>query len=303
VVIPVYNSQDVIVQTVEELLGELAPRWQSFEIVLVDDHSLDGSWSRIKGLATRFPQVQGVRLLRNSGQHSALLAGMRATRGDFVVLMDDDGQNPPAEIPNLIAAAQAGPHDLVFGVARDKQHARTRNLGSVMVDRIIGALFDKPRDVRVSNYKLLSRPLVDRVCAYAGRRPYINGEALLYCESAASVPVEHRPRQAGKSQYSAGAILKLLARLIFGYSVLPLRATTVVGLAIGGAGLLLGLALVGRALVLGSGVPGWTSLVVMFCTLQSIALIGLAFVGEYSIRALRISENQPTYVVSERSPS
>lgn len=303
VVIPVFNSAAVVGVTVEELLAEFDSQADRVEVILVDDRSQDGSWACIQELATRFPQVTGIRLLRNSGQHSALLAGLRASRGDYVVLMDDDGQNPPAEIASMISTSQLGQHDLVFGVPREKAHTRVRRVGSILVDRIVGLLFDKPSDVRISNFKVLARPLVERVCTYSSRAPYINAEVLLYCDSATSVLVEHRPRRAGDSQYSTLAIVKLVARLVFGYSVIPLRATTVVGVAIGLAGILLGIGLVIRALAVGVEVPGWTSLVVLFSTLQSIALIGLAFVGEYSIRALRLAENRPTYVVTETSAS
>lgn len=300
VVIPVFNSAGVVVGTVNNLITELAKADISFEIVLVDDGSKDGSWLAVSDLIRTTPGVRGIRFLRNRGQHSALLAGIRASRGSYVVLMDDDGQNPAAEIPALLQEARRG-YDLVFGAADDKKHAFYRNLGSNLVNRLAERLFQKPASVRVSNFKVLSRALADRIGEYASDRPNINAEALLYCTSVTSIPVRHETRRVGDSQYTLRGLLALLSRLLIGYSLLPLRAIIGIGLLVGLLGLAIGLASIAHGLYFGTNTPGWTSIVVLLSVMQSTALIGLSVVGEYTMRALERVEGRAGYVVIEEA--
>ena len=300
VVIPVYNSASHLAQTVRAVEAELRLLGQSREFILVDDGSRDSSWAEISTLVRELPGVRGIRFLRNRGQHSALLAGIRASCGSFVVLMDDDGQNPAAEIAALLDAA-AGGYDLVFGAAEDKQHSGFRNLASMLVDRLANRLFDKPPAVRMSNFKVISRGLADRIGQYASDRPNINAEALLYCRSVISVPVQHHARQSGDSQYTLRGLIGVFSRLLLGYSLLPLRAIVGIGLAVGVLGIVMGLVFVVHGIFFGTRAPGWTSVVVIGSLMQSTALLGISVVGEYTMRSLERAERRSGYVVIEEA--
>lgn len=300
VVIPVYNSASQLSTTVHAVTTAVGALGYPLEVILVDDGSKDSSWSEIGELTRRNPGVRGIRFLRNRGQHSALLAGIRASRGSFVVLMDDDGQNPSTEIATLLDTAAEG-YDLVFGAAEDKQHSGFRNLASRMVDGLATRLFDKPPSVRISNFKVLSRGLADRISQYASDRPNINAEALLYCTSVTSIPVQHHARQSGDSQYTLRGLIAVFTRLLLGYSLLPLRAIVGIGLGVGVLGIVVGLVFLVHGILFGSRAPGWTSVVVIGSLMQSTALLGISVVGEYTMRSLERVERRSGYVVIEEA--
>ena len=300
VVIPTFNSAAFLARTVAELEEFLKDQVRDYEVVIVDDGSSDNTWERVLALRLQYPSVRGVRLLRNSGQHSAVLAGLRETVGDRVVVMDDDGQHPPQEICTLLLAANQG-HDLVFGLPEDRKHNRIRNMGSATINWLTTPVFGKPRSVHIASFKLMTRDVVDRICQFASTDPYINGEALLFSGSPATVLVEHRARQSGKSNYNPTRLFRLVLRILIGYSTFPLRFASVLGLLAGALGLVYGIFILVRALILGTGVPGWTTLVVLVSFMQSIILLGVAFVGEYSARSLRQAQSHPAYIVVEQA--
>lgn len=299
VVIPVFNSADLLSETVQGVVDRLQAANLTFEIVLVDDASKDASWPTIQRLTAQDPRIRGIRFLRNRGQHSALLAGIRASTGKFVVLMDDDGQNPAAEIPALLQEAAKG-YDLVFGAAEVKQHPGYRNLSSSIVDRLATRLFDKPASVRISNFKVLSRGLADRIGQYASDRPNINAEALLYCTSVTSITVQHVARQSGSSQYTLRGLVAVFSRLLLGYSLLPLRFIVGVGLTVGLLGFLVGMFFLLRGLIFGDYFPGWTNLVLL-SLMASTSLLGISVVGEYTMRALQRAEGRSGYIVVDEA--
>jgi len=299
VVIPVFNSAEVLSTTVAGVIDCLKASHRTFEVILVDDGSKDLSWGTIQRLCAQDGRVRGIRLLRNRGQHSALLAGLRASTGEFVVLMDDDGQNPAGEIDTLLATASQG-YDLVFGAAEDKQHDGYRNLGSILVNRLATRLFGKPESVRVSNFKLLSRALADRVSQFASDRPNINAEVLLYCTSVTSVTVRHEPRRSGSSQYTLRGLFAVFSRLILGYSLLPLRFIVGVGLIVGLLGFLIGVFFLLRGVLFGDYFPGWTNLVLL-SLMSSTTLLGISVVGEYTMRALQRAEGRSGYIVIDQA--
>lgn len=298
VVIPVYNSAGIVTATVGEVRAVLAARSLDGEVVLVDDGSGDDSWRVIAALAAHHDDIVAIRLLRNYGQHNANLAGFRATRGDWVVTMDDDGQNPAEEIPRLLAAARDGDHDVVFGRFHRKAAPRFRSFGSSLIGAMNRRLFGQPDDLVVSNHRILHRQVVDRICADATRYPYITGQALLYSASPANLDVEHRPRRGGTSTYTTRRILTLVLRILFSYSLAPLHIAAVVGGLIALASFVGGAAYLVRGLLTETAVPGWTSIMVLLAFFQGVTLLILAMLGEYVVRTLNQVSERPTYHVA-----
>ena len=226
VVIPVFNSEKVVGTTVDRVVEVFAAAGLDLELILVNDGSPDRSWDVIRGKAEQYPQVVALDLLHNYGQHHANLAGLRESHGDYVITMDDDLQNPPEEALTLIDAALRG-HDLVFGEFMRKQAAPYRQLGSKMIGLLNRRIFGQPADLSVSNYRIIRRDVVDRICASRTAYPYITGQALLYSHDRANVPVRHDPRPVGRSTYSTLRILRLVLTILFSYSSFPLRCTGV----------------------------------------------------------------------------
>lgn len=293
IVIPVYNSAGIIAQTIDRTVAFCESIVSDYELILVNDNSRDSSWEIVREKALANPNIIAINFLKNYGQHTAILCGMKASTGDYVVTMDDDLQNPPEEIRHLLDKALTG-HDLVFGHFREKQHSNYRRTGSRMIQQLNYRLFACPDDLIVSNFRLIRRDVVDRICGYRTAYPYITGMALMFAASPANEWVEHHPRAVGKSSYSTIKLLRLVMRILFNYSAIPLWA---VGIG-GGALVLIGLLLMLLLALFGQNVVG-VALVTLIVAALTLILM-LVMVGEYVMRLMRQLATDEIYQIKER---
>ncbi|NYD42898.1 glycosyltransferase [Nocardioides panaciterrulae] len=301
VVIPVYNSEGIVGTTVDRVVETFTAAGLDHEVVLVNDGSSDGSWEVIAEKARTLPQVVALDLLRNYGQHHANLAGLREATGDYVITMDDDLQNPPDQALLLIDAALAG-HDVVFGEFASKQHAGHRKLGSRLVGSINRRVFHQPDDLVVSNYRILHRDVVDRICASRTAHPYITGQALIYSRHPGNVTVRHEPRTVGKSNYNLVRILRLVLTILFSYSSYPLRLAATVGFGISAVSFVLGAIYFLQGVFGNTHVQGWTTTVVLLSIFNGFTIALLSMLGEYVVRTLNAVSAQDSYHVQTRVP-
>lgn len=299
VVIPVFNSQDIVGETVDTIVKTFENLGLRYELILVNDGSGDRSWDVIAQRARANPNIVALDLLRNVGQHSANLAGFREATGDYVITMDDDMQNPPDQLPVLIDAAMTG-RDLVFGRFESKQAAGYRRLGSRLIGTINRRIFGQPPDLVVSNFRILRRDVVDRICASRTAYPYITGQALMYSSNRAHVPVRHDPRKVGSSNYNLLRIVRLVLTILFSYSLFPLRLAAGIGFAIALGSFALGGIYLGLGLFSDSRVQGWTSLVVLLSLFNGVTIALLSMLGEYVVRTLNAVSAHDTYHVVAR---
>lgn len=298
VVIPVYNSAAIVGETIDRTVAFFADAGHEFELILVNDGSRDASWDIIAAKARRNPHIIAVNLLRNYGQHAANLCGFRASSGDYVVTMDDDLQNPPEEIQRLIDAAAEG-YDLIIGRFQQKQHAWYRRIGTLLIGAINRRIFHNQKDLVLTNFRLIRRDVVDRICNYSTSYPYIPGLALMFSNHRTNVLVEHHARAHGKSNYGLWKILKLVTTILFNYSSYPLRLVTMAGMAISAIGFLLGLYYLISALIRGSNVPGWTTLVVLLSFFNGVTILILSMIGEYCVRLINQVSSSASYHVKD----
>jgi len=297
IVIPVFNSDQIVGDTIDRVLEVFTAAGLRYELILVNDGSTDGSWGVISERAARLPGVVALDLLKNYGQHYANLAGLTQSTGDYVITMDDDLQNPPSEALVLIDKAMAG-HEVVFGEFEQKAAGGVRRIGSRLIGSMNSRIFGKPADLVVTNFRILRRDVVDRIIGSRTAYPYITGQALMYSGDRANVLVRHDPRPIGKSNYSLVRIMRLVLTILFSYSSWPLRAAAVLGFAISFLSLLLGGFLVVRALVRDTVFPGWTSIMVLVSLFAGFIIALLSMIGEYVVRTLQtVSTEEPFHVV------
>lgn len=299
VVIPVYNSEAIVASTVERVIEVFGGAGLRFEIVLVNDGSHDRSWSVISEIARTTPHVVALNLLKNYGQHHANLAGFLEATGDFVITMDDDLQNPPDQALLLIDRALEG-YDVVFGEFERKQAPGLRRIGSKLISSINRRVFGQPEHLAVSNFRVLRRDVVDRICASRTAHPYITGQALLFSNNPGNVTVRHDKRAIGSSGYTLVRILRLVTTILFSYSSFPLRAAAVAGFGLAALSFLLGAFYFVHGLVQGSSVPGWTSLVVIMSVFNGFIIAMLSMLGEYVVSTLNAVSVQQSYHVIDR---
>ncbi len=299
IVIPVFNSERIVGDTVDRVVEVFTQADLRFEVVLVNDGSTDGSWDVIAERAARLPGVVALDLMKNYGQHYANLAGLTEASGDYVITMDDDLQNPPDQALLLIDAAMNG-HEVVFGEFQQKQAAGVRRVGSRLIGAMNSRIFGKPADLVVSNFRILRRDVVDRIIAHRTSFPYITGQALMFSGDRANVTVRHDPRPVGKSTYSLVRIARLVLTILFSYSSWPLRAAAVLGFAISAMSFLLGGVLVIRALVRDTVFPGWTSIMVLVSLFAGFIIALLSMIGEYVVRTLQTVSTDDSFHVTRR---
>ncbi len=300
VVVPVYNSAAILPELHRRLSVVLAGLGQAYEIIFVDDCGPQDCWSVLSALAQGDARVKAIQLMRNSGQSNATLCGLAHAQGEFIVMMDDDLQHPPEQLPRLINALTPQV-DVVMGVPRDKQHAGWRCWGSAVMHRINTALLHLPRGLRFSSFRLLRRPVVDALLAMHTQSPALSPMIFSVTRRIVSVEVDHAPRAQGRSGYTLGRLVVHASNNLVGYSNLPLRLLA----ALGGVGLALSVA-GAAALVLGGGqtaatAPGWVLAVLLVAVLASVNFLAFALLGEYLLRLLQRANGTPRYLVRASS--
>ncbi|MBX7168561.1 MAG: glycosyltransferase family 2 protein [Pirellulales bacterium] len=299
IVIPVYRSAPLLPKLVERLDAFFAQHPYSHEYIFVNDGSPDESWQVLERLKQGRDELVIIDLLRNYGQHSAVFCGLQQSRGDWVITMDDDLQNPPEELIHLIRKADEGA-DAVFGQFHQKMHGTFRLLGSKLVGWLNYKLFNKPKTLVLTNFRCLRREVVDAMCQVNTTFPYIPGLVLLSAKTFANVPVAHHARPVGTSNYNLSTIARLVWRIVFNYSSFPLRLLCGIGLATSLFSFLLGAFFLIRSFFVKTQTPGWPSLVVLMSFYQGIVLIIFAAVGEYLVRIVNDVSGQKSYRIRKR---
>lgn len=300
VIIPVYNAEESLPDLVERLYRVAGTMNRKFEVILVDDQSRDRSWQVIQTLKVRYPSfIKIVRLLLNSGQHNAILCGLYLAKGDIIITMDDDLQNPPEEIPRLVQAIDDG-YDLAIGAYEEKKHSRFRNAGGRFVDWIIRQIFKLPSGFQLTSYRAAKKVVIDNVCRMGGVFPYMTAMMLANAANYTNVSVCHDPRPYGKSNYSIGNSLSLASNLIFNYSSYPLYVVAALGLLFFLGSMIFGSYLIIRTLLYGSAVPGWASTIVIISLSNALNILCLVVFGIYISRmSQQMTRTKLPYTISE----
>ena len=297
-VIPVFNSAGIIAKTVERTVTFFESSQLKYELILVNDGSSDESWTVVQDKALNNTNIVAIDLLRNYGQHNAVYCGLQHSTGDYAITLDDDLQNPPEEMVHLINTILEG-YDVVYGQFRQKQHAGYRRAGSRAIALVNRRVFHQPKDLILSNYRIIRRDVIDRICNYQTSYPYITGLTLMFSSRRANVLVEHHPRPVGKSHYTLLRIAGLVARILFNYSAFPLHFVSVMGIVISVFSFLVGIFYILRLLFVGIQVPGWTSLIVLLSFFNGINLIISSMLGEYIIRLVNQISSSRSYHIRQ----
>ena len=296
VVVPVYNSSNTLSLLVNEVGKEFPAVTDEFELVLVNDGSPDQSWETISILAQTHSWVRGINLMRNYGQHNATLCGIREARHEVIVIMDDDLQNPPREIPKLLEKLEEG-YDVVYGVARKRRQVWWKNLATVIVKRAIAYVMGL-RTVRdIGAFKAFRADL--RKSFEDFHSPDVLVDVLLSWGTTrfASVQVEEAPRAIGQSNYNLFKLIKVSLLVLTSYTTIPLRIASILGFlfTLFGIGVLMYVLTV--YFTLGS-IEGFPFLASTFTIFSGVQLFALGIIGEYLARVFERTGGRPTYTIA-----
>lgn len=304
VLIPVFNSEGSIGRLVDDVARTLRPEFDQLEVILVNDGSRDRSHDVAVAAAKKHPKiVKYIRLARNFGEHNAVMCGLHYVTGDCVAIIDDDFQNPPEQILRLVNRLRDG-YDVVYGNYARKQHSRFRNLGSAFNDWVATLLLRKPKGLYLSSFKVMNRFLVRTLLEYTGPFPYIDGLILRATNAIGQEHCEHAPRTQGRSNYTLGKLASLWLNMFTGFSIVPLRVASLLGLAMSAVGFLLAIFFVLSwwfdGIFLQQDIPpGWASLIVCVTIFAGLQLCVLGMIGEYLGRLFQTTNRAPQFVVRE----
>lgn len=299
VVIPVFNGAETIAEVVDRSREVLRGRAVNHEFILVNDGSVDDSWERVVELSASAPDVRGIDLARNYGQHNALLAGIREARCDVVVTIDDDLQNPPEEIPKLLDALTTD-WDVVYGEPIAKRQGIGRRMATRVIVRSLGFLGGKTAPM-VSSFRAFRTDLREGFSDYTGPDVSIDGLLTWRTERFRSVPVRHDPRVHGESNYSLTKLVRHALTMITAFSTRPLRMATTLGffVILFGAAVLLYVLL--RFLIEGHSVPGFPFLASIISIFSGAQLFAIGVIGEYLARMHVRVMSRPSYSIRART--
>lgn len=298
-VIPCYRSEKTLEHVVTEIRDKMKTLADySYEVILVNDCSPDGTLAVIRRLCEADDAVRGISFARNFGQHSALMAGLRQSTGDYVVCLDDDGQTPANEVDKLLAKLDEG-FDAVYAQYQHKQHSFFRNLGSKVNELMTRMMLDKPKELYVSSYFAVRRFVVQDMIRYENSFPYVIGLVLRATKNITNVTVQHREREEGRSGYTLKKLLGLWFNGFTAFSVKPLRIATTLGVISASMGFMYGIYTIVKRFINPSVPMGFSALMAALVFFGGMIMIMLGLIGEYIGRIYISMNNSPQYVIRE----
>ena len=297
-IIPCYRSENTLKGVISDIKLAMEKMAQySFEVILINDSSPDGTVGVIEELVKENDNITGIDMTKNFGQHAALMAGFHFATGDYVICLDDDGQTPPLEAYKLIDKLNEG-YDAVYARYRHKKHSAFRNFGSQVNEFMAEQMLGKPHDLYVSSFFGVKRHIVDEILRYNNPYPYVIGLVLRSTSKICNVDVEHKERTVGTSGYSFAKLISLWMNGFTSFSVKPLRIATIAGVITAIVGFLF---MIYVLVVKLSGNPntplGWSSLMAMVLVIGGMNLMVLGMIGEYIGRMYISMNNSPQYVI------
>lgn len=303
VIIPTYCGAATLAEVVQRLVAVMQERTCQFEIILVEDVSPDAgaTWRVVSDLARHYPEVRGLRLQQNRGQHNALLLGIREARYALTLTMDDDLQNPPEQVPLLLDKLEADNADVVYGVPHTKNHGLVQNLGSYIVRYTLAFIIGSEHARHVSAFRAFRTTIRDAFAKH--HSPQVSIDALLHwgANKYSHVEVAHQPRKHGQSGYNLMKLANHALTMITHYSTMPLRISTITGFGLFLLGSAVSLYIVIGRLIGFVTEPGFTFIVSLFSIIGGAQLLALGIIGEYLATIFLRSLGMTAYTVAERT--
>ena len=298
IVVPVYGGSAALAELRERVAKAMEAAGHRHELILVDDRGSNDAWPIIRALAERHPEVIGLRLGRNFGQHAATICGIEQARGEWIVTMDDDLEHLPESVPDLLAAG-SDDYPLVYGVFAQRTHAGYRNFTSDLMRRTLKRAFPDLND-QYTSFRAIHSPLAKQLVRFGLSKPYIDGMLSWMTSSVRVVDIPHGERRHGESAYTIGKLLSLATNIFVTFSHLPLRIASYSGAVLAAASFFYLLYLIYGHLSGHITNPGYTSLMSVVLLACGIQLLILGVLGEYIGRLMGAAYRKPVYLVENR---
>jgi len=302
IVVPCYRSGSWLGELVSQVESALEPSGLRFELILVNDASGDDTWSVIEQVSSQYPFARGIDLLFNTGQYRATMCGLEHARGELVVTMDDDLQQSPGDILELIEPLNKDQAlDCVIAAIRGRRVGILRRLGSSLMGWLFGATYGKAPGLKMSSFRVLRRHLVEAICQFETVKPNINPLILQTTSRIDNVDVDHHPRAGGRSGYNLLRLGRLMFDNVLSVSTLPLKIVSMMGFLAALASVVLGVYYFVQAINGQFNEPGFATIVLLILFFGGMTLLSIGLLGEYTIRIMDEVRGRPWFVVRQQS--
>lgn len=298
IVVPVYNGATALAELRERVAKAMQASGYHHELILVDDRGQPQTWPAIQALASRNPEVIGVRLSRNFGQHAATICGIGCARGEWIVTLDDDLEHPPESIPALLSAGDPD-HPLVYGVFAKRTHASYRNFSSELMRHLLKRAFPDMNEDYCS-FRAIHAPLAAQLNRFGLNKPYIDGMLSWLTSSTRAVEVPHLSREHGHSAYTLRKLISHAVNIFATFSHLPLRMASFGGAILATVSFLYLLYVIYGRLSGSISSPGYASIMSVVLFACGVQLLILGVIGEYIGRLMGAAFKRPVYHIEAR---
>jgi undecaprenyl-phosphate 4-deoxy-4-formamido-L-arabinose transferase len=301
IVIPVYNSSSIIENLSSDILAvsKDLSKISDIELILVNDCSTDDTWLKISKISDNNKEkIIGINLMKNYGQHNAIMAGLKIAKGDYILLMDDDYQHPPKEISKILNKILEG-YDVCYTNYKNNTYSNFKLLGSWLNKKISNILIDKPKSLYLSSFKCFTKKVCKEIVKYDGPFVYIDGLIFDITKNVASVDIEHSERKEGKTNYNIFKLISLWLRVLTNFSIVPLRLATFVGFFMTFISFIIVIVIMFVKINNPGIAAGWASLSMLIVFFSGIQLILIGLVGEYIGRSYIKLNKKPQFIVRE----
>lgn len=298
-VVPCYRSEKTISLVVDEIKCLMNTKKEyDYEVVLVNDCSPDDVWKTIEKLCKDNKNIKAINLSKNFGQHSALMAGYKLCRGDYVVTLDDDGQTPVDQTFFLVDKMLEG-YDVVYAKYKERKDSLFRKAGTIFNNLMLEFFVGKPKHLHLTSFFVAREYVIKEMCNYNNPFPYIWGLVLRTTKNIANETIEHNQRQEGKSGYTLSKLIGLWMNGFTAFSVKPLRISFVIGLTFTVAGFFMMLYTVINKILNPDIVAGYSSLMSVILVIGGVLMVSIGLIGEYVGRIYMCINSTPQYVIKE----
>ena len=300
IIIPVFNSEKTIFDLVSNIFDSLKLDYK-FEVILINDCSSDNSDIECLKLYDKYKgKIKYYKLAKNVGEHNAVMAGLNYAMGDWIVIMDDDFQNPVSEVEKIINFSLSNDYDVVYTHYQYKKHNIFRNLGSYFNNKVANIMLKKPNDLYLSSFKSIQSKVVKEIIKYNLPYPYIDGLILRTTRNISSIQVKHKKRIQGKSGYTLKKLFSLWLNMFTNFSVVPLRISTLFGFIFSFVGLIFGIITIIEKLLYPELPQGYPTIIIVVLLFSGMQLIFLGVIGEYLGRLFLSNNKHPQYFIDKR---
>ena len=295
IVIPVYNSEKTIHKLYERIVNVFDNSYYDYEIIMIEDNSKDKSWENIENISKKDKRVRGIKLARNFGQHSATLCGIKLSKGDYVATIDDDLEQPPEKLIDMLEEIEKG-FDLVYGIFIEKTHPFWRRISSNLIKNILSLLIPNLKDY--SSMRIITRNIANEISKFDSPYPIIDGYLNWLTNNCSFIKIKHGMRDKGKSNYNIKSLLFLSRNFLIGFSEGPIQVISMSGILLSLIGFAYALYIIIRKIIGISIISGYASIMSSLLIIGGLQLFLIGIFGEYIARINSNTSKKPLFLIS-----